>query len=274
MFKTLAWNLYLRLKKLCEHVAAKVFTETSLMDLDDCVMDYLKCRILFKKHYSDDPKLNKQLSCKHCWLLHYVMQVRNLGPLALFETNIGESKNGMLRKLSTKANQTKNVMKTIAERELLRSSLKAHLQLDMDKQFKSLFPWNHVPKKMISFLKKNNINHITHYVYKTISWMGSTFRAADDMVICYHEHNMTAANFGIIEAILSEKTDTEPCLCFIVKPVSTKYVKHLGCLSLNPIAAESVIVKHSDLVSARPLEAYPFPNKPDSYLVNLYEATP
>jgi hypothetical protein len=38
------------------------------------------------------------------------------GPVMLMETNIAEVKNGQMRKLSTKANQAKNVCLTIAKR--------------------------------------------------------------------------------------------------------------------------------------------------------------
>jgi len=53
------------------------------------------------------------------FLLHYPHLIKEIGPLSLLETNIAEKKNGQMRKLSTRANQTKNVLKTITTRYMI-----------------------------------------------------------------------------------------------------------------------------------------------------------
>jgi hypothetical protein len=77
---------------------------------------YLQTKIKFRNQYKNQLRLGGHLTPKSVWLLHYEHLVEELGPLSLMETNIAEKKNGQMRKLSTKANQTKNVLKTISTR--------------------------------------------------------------------------------------------------------------------------------------------------------------
>jgi len=277
MFESPAWKLYKTLKTLCEFAVAKVCTDDSISKLDNAISAYLNARIEFRNYYSANAKLNKPLSCKACWLLHYPSQVLNLGPLSLFETNIAESKNGQMRKLSTKANQTKNVLKTTAEREMLQSTVRAQLdklETSSINSAKSHDKWDDLLPVELSILHKGNVDRRTHYLYRLFSWMGSTFRSKDNMIICYG--SVGQPKFGYIDAIASLKSGSQDPI-FLVTPVATKQLEHLGCLSIKKLGAKhKLTVTASDLLSARPLLAYEctMPDGNQDILFTLYEALP
>ena len=73
-------------------------------------------KIIFRNEKAGHKFLGEPLVPKSLWMTHYAHLLLDFGPLSLMETNIAEIKNGQLRKLSTKANQTKNVCHTIATR--------------------------------------------------------------------------------------------------------------------------------------------------------------
>jgi hypothetical protein len=73
-------------------------------------------KIKFRNDHKGEKFLGAPLTPKSVWLLNYPRQIEAFGPLSLMETNIAEKKNGQMRKLSTRANQTKNVLKTITTR--------------------------------------------------------------------------------------------------------------------------------------------------------------
>ena len=77
---------------------------------------YFQTKITFRDQHKNQKLLGGHLTPKSVWLCHYEHLVEDLGPLSLMETNIAEKKNGEMRKFSTKANQTKNVLKTISTR--------------------------------------------------------------------------------------------------------------------------------------------------------------
>ena len=78
---------------------------------------YLQLKIKFRDENKQDPSfLGSSITPKTLWLLHYPGLNAAYGPVMLMETNIAEVKNGQMRKLSTKANQAKNVCLTIAKR--------------------------------------------------------------------------------------------------------------------------------------------------------------
>lgn len=78
---------------------------------------YLQLKIKFRDENKQDPSfLGSSITPKTLWLLQYPGLNAAYGPVMLMETNIAEVKNGQMRKLSTKANQAKNVCLTIAKR--------------------------------------------------------------------------------------------------------------------------------------------------------------
>jgi hypothetical protein len=77
---------------------------------------YPQVKIRFRNENAADKFLGAPLTPKTLWIIHYFRLEEAYGPIVLMETNIAEIKNGQLRKLSTKANQAKNVSLTIAKR--------------------------------------------------------------------------------------------------------------------------------------------------------------
>ncbi len=79
-------------------------------------MFFFQLRIDYRIQHKGVKFLGDPTKPKTMWMLHYMRLINICGPLSLYETNIAEQKNGKLRKLSTKANQTKNVLHTISSR--------------------------------------------------------------------------------------------------------------------------------------------------------------
>ena len=81
-----------------------------------CFFYVFQLKIRFRNENEGHKFLGQPLTPKMLWLLNYLGLREAYGPIALMETNIAEIKNGQLRKLSTKANQAKNVSLTITKR--------------------------------------------------------------------------------------------------------------------------------------------------------------
>lgn len=77
---------------------------------------FFQLKIMFREENKGDKFLGAPLTPKTLWLLHYSHLMEDYGPITLMETNVAKIKNGQLRKLSTRANQSKNVCMTIATR--------------------------------------------------------------------------------------------------------------------------------------------------------------
>jgi hypothetical protein len=78
--------------------------------------NYFQTKIKFRDEHKGDKFLGSPLTPKAVFLLNYLLLIALLGPLSLLETNIAEKKNGQIRKLSTRASQTRNVLHTISTR--------------------------------------------------------------------------------------------------------------------------------------------------------------
>jgi hypothetical protein len=250
LFKTTAWQLYLLTKKVSELVSSKVFSSLTRNDLKEQVAKYLKMKLKFSEEHQDKVWLNDCCTPKHLWMIHYVNAVQLSGPLCHLETNIAESKNGQLRKHSTKACQTKNVLQTIFKRELLKSAVEVwtnqrrgetlHLHrtikyTKLSKNEKKAFTEADVPTDEVDILKS-----VSRYCYM--------FRSEERQVVAEGEDN-----FSELLYVLSHKISKQ--LVMLVRPVKVEFQKHLGLYFVKEWK-RAKLLQFKQLVSSRPLFMY------------------
>ena len=250
LFKTTAWQLYLLTKKVSELVSSKVFSSLTRNDLKEQVAKYLKMKLKFSEEHQDKVWLNDCCTPKHLWMIHYVNAVQLSGPLCHLETNIAESKNGQLRKHSTKACQTKNVLQTIFKRELLKSAVEVwtnqrrgetlHLHrtikyTKLSKNEKKAFTEADVPTDEVDILKS-----VSRYCYM--------FRSEERQVVAEGEDN-----FSELLYVLSHKISKQ--LMMLVRPVKVEFQKHLGLYFVKEWK-RAKLLQFKQLVSSRPLFMY------------------
>jgi hypothetical protein len=162
MFGSLAWKMYLVLKRMIEYVVAKVMTTTDVDEMFEWIKVYLDVRIEFRDEYRNEKGLGNgpkvkgnvlNIKPKEYFLSLYKYHVEQGGPLPLVETNIAESKNGEMRRFSQKANQTKNVLKTIGDRTARKYAMEMWAENRREEfqgngSVKSDWTWSKVPQEL------------------------------------------------------------------------------------------------------------------------------
>ena len=250
LFKSTAWQLYLLSKKLSELVSSKVYSSRTRNDLKEHVAKYLRMKLKFSEEHQDTVWLKDCCTPKHLWMIHYVNAVQLSGPLCHLETNVAESKNGQLRKHSTKACQTKNVLQTIFKRELLKSAVDVWTSKKRGD--------NQQPHHTIDYTKmsKNKKKAFTEAgvltdevdILKSVSRYGYIFRSEEGQVVAEEEEK-----FSELLYVLSHKISKQ--LMLLVRPVKVEFQKHLGLYFVKE-GKRAKLLQFKHLVSSRPLFMY------------------
>jgi hypothetical protein len=281
MFGSLAWKMYLVLKRMIEYVVAKVMTTTDVDEMFEWIKVYLDVRIEFRDEYRNEKGLGNgpkvkgnvlNIKPKEYFLSLYKYHVEQGGPLPLVETNIAESKNGEMRRFSQKANQTKNVLKTIGDRTARKYAMEMWAENRREEfqgngSVKSDWTWSKVPQELFQLLFDNGITSATFHCVASATWLGFTFRAKDNMVLLYG--NARKMKVGRLQHVFVNKMDNNN-LKFVVKPVQHHFIEKLGCFSISETKTADIVIDTSRLISSRPLETYYF-EQTNETIFNIYE---
>ena len=250
LFKTTSWQLYLLAKKISELVSSKVFSSRTRNELKEQVTKYLRMKLKFSEEHQNTDWLNDCCTPKHLWMIHYVNAVQLSGPLCHLETNVAESKNGQLRKHSSKAFQTKNVLQTIFKRELLKSAVEIWTS---KKRGESQHPSHTIDCKKLNKNKKKafteaGVTTDEVDILKSVSRYCYMFRSGEGQVVAEGEENYSELLY-----VLSHKISKQ--LVLLVRPVKVQFQKHLGLYFVKD-CKRAKILQFKQLVSSRPLFMY------------------
>lgn len=220
-----SWKLYLALKRLVISCCKREYKPNDLEQLKTAIRHYLVCRINFRDYYEEKYGKRLDLTPKHGWVTHYARLVSEIGPLVCVDTNIGEIKNAFMKRASQKANQTKNVLKTIANRELFRFSVLELLdksvletkfkgtpieEKKINDDFKAALESFRLPLSQVTFLK-------------SVVMYGQTFSISNNSGVYYVSENET--RFGKISGIVQVNGTTEVFL--IIDKLSQRFLDKL-----------------------------------------------
>jgi hypothetical protein len=250
MFGTTAWKMYLRMKKISELVTSKVFSKITLSNLRNHIEEYIDLKLRFKEENHDIKWLNDSCSPKHLWMLHYFNAVTVCGPLCQLETNIAESKNGQLRKHSTRANQTKNVLKTIFTRELRKSAVEEWTRKDNQatENQEAVILAQKISKRYRKALQKAGLQLHDFNVLKFVDKYGYRYRSMEEQVVAHDQQC-----FSELSYVLQHKRSKK--LLMLVKPLEIDYKRHLGLYFVKNRGTPRAMV-FKNLTSSKPLFLY------------------
>lgn len=197
---------------------------------------------------------------KHIWMFHYGRLSQICGSMVHLNTQFGEQKNAAIKSHSQKANQTKNVLLTIAKTEVVLSAL-------ANQKDKNLRPINNLRAIAFDKLSEDLRNIVLGHCYtrsldvsdlafyKSVHLFGFTFRADQNSCICFNDPRHPT--FGLLHAIA--KISGSEKLFFIVENLKKSLDTNFDLYSLERVATY-VWVEASELVLGRPLNVYPMTN--------------
>lgn len=249
MFKTTAWKMYLTMKKIAELVSAKVVSQKNRLDLRQQVSNYIDMKLKFIEEHKDIKWLSDPCSPKHLWMIHYFNAVNFSGPLCHLETNIAESKNGQLRKHSTKSNQTKNVLKTIFTRELRKSAVlhwtrKSNEESDQHQ----IISKTKITKKRKEAFTEAGVLLEEVVILKYIDQYNYRFRSLEDQVIAHGDEMFSE----LLYILLHKRTKK---MKLLVRPLEVEFKKHLGLYFIKD-KKPAKLFEFKNLTSSKPIYIY------------------
>jgi hypothetical protein len=167
------------------------------------------------------------------------------------ETNLAESKNGVMRDFSTKSNQTKNVPKTVTTRELVQHELYAWANRMPESPFEQEISWKRLDEEdqtkitAAGFLSKDVV------VVKSTTKYGHVFKSANRQVIVYLTNGKRC--FGEILFLIRNKRSKK--LTFLVQKLDAKIMPHIGVYACTQ-TGDTARVNFEDFLSSKPLNIY------------------
>ena len=240
------------IKQFYERVTMKEQTAADIELLQMATEKYLTERITFKLENANDARLGGPLRCKHQWLQWHARSVPFTGPLCHLQTNAAEAKNGQLRTMSEKANQTNNVLRTIATRCIGRNAIrqrhtgnepsailwKERTEFEVNNEYPDMETACHISTGQFQW-------------YKKMQWFGFKYEGGKNLILIHGRPSRPKV--GLLK-LVAKATETG-MIHFLTRTMRYKKIPHLGlyrCIERE----ECDFFPLTDLLSIRPLQLY------------------
>lgn len=163
-----AWQIYLKLRYICDNVLSPVVENDDLVDLEELAASFLSLFVSYFKGRFVTPKMH--------YMIHYAHKIKLFGPLKNFWCMCFEAKHQYFKRLAQQTKCFKNITKTLAKRHQM-------LQAWQMSSEEILLSTNNAASKTVSI----KFEKLSQYIQKSIAEaLKENFQPAENLISAKH----------------------------------------------------------------------------------------